>query len=69
MINLDLSNLDSFVSKELLDEYIGKGKKAQDSVYTKSGEGSDFLGWVDYPISYDKEELSRVASCNSFFFV
>ena len=60
MINLDLSNLDSFVSKELLDEYIGKGKKAQDSVYTKSGEGSDFLGWVDYPISYDKEELSRV---------
>ena len=26
----------------------------------KSGEGNDFLGWVDLPVNYDKEEFARI---------
>ncbi len=28
----------------------------------KTGPGNDFLGWVDWPVDYDKEELSRLLS-------
>ena len=27
---------------------------------TKSGAGNDFLGWVDLPVNYDKEEFARI---------
>lgn len=27
---------------------------------SKSGQGNDFLGWVDLPVDYDKEEFSRI---------
>ena len=26
----------------------------------KTGPGNDFLGWVDYPVNFDKEELERI---------
>ena len=29
-------------------------------IHEKNGEGSDFLGWLDYPSNYDKEELERI---------
>ena len=60
MINLNLSNLGDFLTTEELNNMMEEAKLAQKKVYDKTGEGSDFLGWVDYPFSYDKEELSRV---------
>lgn len=35
-------------------------KLAHDMVHNKTGAGSDFLGWVDLPDNYDKEEFSRI---------
>ncbi|WZL73654.1 glucose-6-phosphate isomerase [Clostridiaceae bacterium 35-E11] len=29
-------------------------------LHNKSGAGSDFLGWLDYPVNYDQEEFERV---------
>jgi glucose-6-phosphate isomerase len=29
-------------------------------LHEKTGPGNDFLGWVDYPVNYDKEEFQRV---------
>ena len=26
----------------------------------KSGKGSDFVGWVEWPNTYDKEEFARI---------
>ena len=31
-----------------------------DEIMNKSGAGNDFLGWVDWPVNYDKEELQRI---------
>ncbi len=33
---------------------------AHQKIVDKSGEGSDFLGWVDLPVNYDKEEFERI---------
>ena len=29
----------------------------------KTGPGKDFLGWIDLPVSYDKEEFARIKVC------
>jgi glucose-6-phosphate isomerase len=35
-------------------------KVAHHSLHEKTGTGSDFLGWIDLPVDYDKEEFSRI---------
>ena len=33
---------------------------AKKTLVEGTGEGNDFLGWVDLPINYDKEEFDRI---------
>lgn len=33
---------------------------AKDVLVNKKGEGNDFLGWIDLPVDYDKEEFGRI---------
>ncbi len=33
---------------------------AHEALHSKSGAGNDFLGWVDLPVDYDKEEFGRI---------
>ena len=33
---------------------------AQNTLVTKSGEGNAFLGWLDLPVDYDKDEFERI---------
>jgi glucose-6-phosphate isomerase len=35
-------------------------KVAHHSLHEGTGAGSDFLGWIDLPVEYDKEEFSRI---------
>lgn len=35
-------------------------KVAHHSLTEKTGAGSDYLGWVDLPVAYDKEEFARI---------
>ena len=35
-------------------------KVAHHSIHEKTGAGSDFLGWVDLPNNYDREEFARI---------
>ena len=30
------------------------------AIHEKTGKGNDFLGWVDLPVNYDKEEFDRI---------
>ncbi|QZY55829.1 glucose-6-phosphate isomerase [Crassaminicella profunda] len=34
--------------------------EAHEMIHERTGAGNDFLGWVDYPINYDKEEFIRI---------
>ena len=45
------------------DEYKGLAplvKTCHDALHQKTGLGNDFLGWVDLPVDYDKEEFARI---------
>ena len=33
---------------------------AQKTLYSRTGEGNDFLGWIDLPVDYDKDEFARI---------
>ncbi len=33
---------------------------ALDTVLSKNGAGNDFLGWVDLPVNYDRDEFARI---------
>jgi len=57
MINLDLSHA---LLKEDLNKYSDKVKAAAEMLENKTGKGNDFLGWLDWPVNYDKEELDRI---------
>lgn len=37
-----------------------KAVEAMNTLMSKTGEGNDFLGWIDLPTNYDKEEFARI---------
>ena len=49
-----------FVSQDEIDAMRPYIKAAHEIVQTRSGAGSDFLGWVDLPKDYDKDEFARI---------
>ncbi|MGN1328925.1 MAG: glucose-6-phosphate isomerase [Eubacterium sp.] len=51
---------DSIISAKDIEEITPKAVTALNTLHNKTGEGSDFLGWVDLPTNYDKEEFSRI---------
>lgn len=48
------------VNLDKLDKYKQKALDAFDTLMDGSGEGADFLGWIDRPADYDKEEFDRI---------
>ena len=56
---LDL-RLNKLMNEQILNEYEQKVTQINEMIKNKSGLGNDFLGWVDWPINYDKEELERI---------
>ena len=57
MISLDLSNAKL---NEDIYSWQEKVSKAHNDLHNKTGKGNDFLGWVDWPLNYDKEEFERI---------
>ena len=59
-IKLNAKYTEDFVSKSDLESIAPEIKKAHKTLTEKSGAGNDFLGWVDLPENYDKEEFERI---------
>lgn len=57
---LDDKYVRGFVSEHELDAIAPQVKAAHDQLVNKNGLGNDFLGWVDLPVDYDKEEFARI---------
>lgn len=55
-MRLDFSN----VNLDNVENYEQKALEAFDKLMSKSGEGNDFLGWIDRPVDYDKDEFERI---------
>lgn len=57
MIKVDVSNV---ISEEEINKYAPSVKRVNQMIDDKSGAGNDFLGWVDWPENYNKEEVERL---------
>ena len=65
-LKFDYSNALSFVGKDEIDYLSDAVALANKRIKEKSGQGSDFLGWVNLPYDYDKEELQNRLLHQSF---
>ena len=59
MIKVDFSNAKLNEDFSLWQD---KVRKCHLDLHNKTGKGNDFLGWVDWPINYDKDEFKRILS-------
>jgi len=57
---LDDSKIKSFVKNEEIIGWSEKVREAHKKLHEKTGVGADFLGWVDLPVNYDKQEFERI---------
>ncbi len=59
-VNLNYSKLAGFVSEEEIKNFKALTETARDTLVEKKGAGNDFLGWIDLPINYDRDEFDRI---------
>lgn len=59
-IKLNERYLNGFISSTEIEKISHVTQAAHSLVYKKNGAGNDFLGWVDLPVNYDKEEFARI---------
>ena len=50
----------SFVDEADINALKSSALSALETVKNANGEGNDFLGWVNLPENYDKEEFARI---------
>ena len=59
-LKLNTAYIGGFVSKEEIEAAAPAVAAAHSLIESKSGRGSDFLGWLDLPENYDREEFARI---------
>ncbi len=59
-VTFDYSRAAKFISAEEMENAKGTTMYARDVLVNKTGAGNDFLGWIDLPVNYDKEEFARI---------
>lgn len=60
-IKLKLTGLRRFVRTEAeIADYTAQVAAAQDTLVNGTGAGNDFLGWLNLPVDYDRDEFARI---------
>ena len=59
-VTLNDKHLREFVSNDEYTSIVPQIKAAHDLLHNKTGLGNDFVGWVDLPVKYDKDEFARI---------
>ena len=49
-----------FIGENEITSIKAIAETAKNILVEKSGAGNDFLGWIDLPVNYDKEEFARI---------
>jgi len=52
--------LSKFISEKDVRDIAPEITAAAELLHSRTGAGSDFLGWVDLPVNYDKDEFERI---------
>jgi glucose-6-phosphate isomerase len=59
-VTFDYSKASSFIQEHEMEYMSELAVQAKDKLVEKTGAGNDFLGWIDLPVNYDKEEFARI---------
>ena len=59
-VTFDYSKACSFVQEHEMEYMSELAAQAKDKLLARTGAGNDFLGWIDLPVDYDKEEFDRI---------
>jgi len=59
-LKLNADYLNGFIDAADYSGISDEIRRAAATLENRSGEGSDFLGWIDLPVDYDKEEFARI---------
>ena len=59
-VTFDYSKAHGFIRDHEVDYMSKLALEAKDLLVSKEGAGNDFLGWIDLPVDYDKEEFARI---------
>ena len=59
-VTFDYSKASCFVSEAEVASMEKLVAAAKEELVSRSGAGNDFLGWIDLPVAYDKEEFARI---------
>lgn len=59
-LSFDYGKAAGFISQEEVSYMEKLVEDARKLLLSKSGAGNDFLGWLDLPVDYDKEEFERI---------
>ena len=59
-VKLQTKYANDFISEAEITALQAQVTLAHETLHAGTGLGSDFLGWVDLPVDYDKEEFARI---------
>lgn len=59
-IKLNTKYVDNFINKNEYEGIKAQVSSAHEALKNKNGLGNDFLGWVNLPTDYDKDEFARI---------
>ena len=59
-VSFDYSKAAKFISDSEITNMESIAANAKNTLVSKTGAGNDFLGWIDLPVDYDKEEFARI---------
>ena len=59
-VSFDASKANIFVKDQEVESMKAAVMSAKEVLLSKSGAGNDFLGWIDLPVDYDKDEFARI---------
>lgn len=59
-VTFDDSKATSFIREHEIESMKKLTLDAKEVLISKTGAGNDFLGWIDLPVNYDKDEFERI---------
>ena len=59
-VTFDYAKAKGFIRDDEIQIMKKLAEDAKQTLVSKSGAGNDFLGWIDLPVDYDKEEFARI---------
>ena len=60
LVSFDYSTANKFIADHEVEINAKLAKDAKELLLSRKGAGNDFLGWIDLPVNYDKDEFERI---------